>query len=114
MTEADSATDAGAVSQALGLIATVQAREELSQEWALLGGMLAGDQLTKDERIAFTEAAATRQAELDFRASHPDPGQPGRLQRRPGRFRPESSQLERDGLIESRGFPRGRELDSTC
>jgi len=64
VTEADSATDAGAVSQALGLIATVQAREELSQEWALLGGMLAGDQLTKDERIAFTEAAATRQAEL--------------------------------------------------
>jgi len=64
LTEADSETDAAAVSQALGLIATVQAREELSQEWALLGGMLAGDRMTKDESIAFTEAAATRQAEL--------------------------------------------------
>jgi signal transduction histidine kinase len=64
LTEANSETDAAAVSQALGLIATVQAREELSQEWALLGGMLAGDRMTKDESIAFTEAAATRQAEL--------------------------------------------------
>ena len=64
LTEADSETDAGTVGQALGLIATVQAREELSQEWALLGGMLAGHQLTTDDRIAFTEAAATRQADL--------------------------------------------------
>jgi signal transduction histidine kinase len=64
LTEADSETNAGAVGQALGLIATVQAREELSQEWALLGGMLAGDRMTKNDRIAFTQAAATRQADL--------------------------------------------------
>jgi signal transduction histidine kinase len=64
LTEADSETNAGAVGQALALIATVQAREELSQEWALLGGMLAGDRMTKIDRIAFTEAAATRQADL--------------------------------------------------
>jgi signal transduction histidine kinase len=64
LTEADSETNATAVGQALGLIATVQAREELSQEWALLGGMLAGDRMTKNDRIAVTEAAATRQADL--------------------------------------------------
>jgi len=64
LTETDSETDAGAVSQALGLIAAVQAREELSREWALLGGMLAGNRMTRDDRIAFTEAAATRQADL--------------------------------------------------
>jgi signal transduction histidine kinase len=64
LTEASSETNATAVGQALGLIATVQAREELSQEWALLGGMLAGDRMTKNDRIAFTEAAATRQADL--------------------------------------------------
>jgi signal transduction histidine kinase len=64
LAETDSETDAVAVGQALGLIATVQAREELSQEWALLGGMLAADRMTRDDRIAFTEAAATRQADL--------------------------------------------------
>jgi signal transduction histidine kinase len=64
LAEANSETGAAAVGQALGLIATVQAREELSQEWALLGGMLAGNQLTRDERVAFTQAAAARQADL--------------------------------------------------
>jgi signal transduction histidine kinase len=64
LTETNSETNATAVGQALGLIATVQAREELSQEWALLGGMLAGDRMTKADRIAFTQAAATRQADL--------------------------------------------------
>jgi len=64
LTEADSETDARAVGQALGLIATVQAREDLSQEWALLGGILAGHEMTRDDRIAFNEAAATRQADL--------------------------------------------------
>jgi signal transduction histidine kinase len=64
LAEANSLTDAAAVGQALGLIATVQAREELSQEWALLGGMLAGDQLTPDDRVAFTQAAAGRHADL--------------------------------------------------
>jgi signal transduction histidine kinase len=64
LTEANSLTDAAAVGQALGLIATVQAREELSQEWALLGGMLAGDRITRADRVAFTQAAAARQAAL--------------------------------------------------
>src|SRR5216683_8106347 len=45
LSEADSETDATAVGQALGLIATVQAREQLSQEDALLAGMLAGQRM---------------------------------------------------------------------
>jgi signal transduction histidine kinase len=64
LTETNSETDATATGQALGLIATVQAREALSQEWALLGGMLAGDRMTRIDRITMTEAAATRQADL--------------------------------------------------
>ena len=69
LTEANSETDAGAVGQALGLIATVQAREQLSQEWALLGGILAGNRMTRIDRVAITEAAATRQADLRFAQS---------------------------------------------
>src|ERR1035441_3044187 len=69
LTEANSETDAGAVGQALGLIATVQAREQLSQEWALLGGMLAGNRMTRIDRVAITEVAATRQADLRFAQS---------------------------------------------
>src|SRR5581483_8278846 len=38
---------------ALGLIATVQAREQLSQETALLAGMLAGQRETAADRVAF-------------------------------------------------------------
>ncbi len=69
LTEANSETDAGAVGQALGLIATVQAREELSQEWALLGGMLAGNRMTRADRITIAETSATRQADLSFAQS---------------------------------------------
>jgi signal transduction histidine kinase len=65
LTEANSETDAAAIGQALGLIATVQAREELSQEWALIGGMLAGNRMSRIDRTAITEAAATRQADLN-------------------------------------------------
>ena len=50
-------------SQAIGLIATVQAREQLSQENALLAGMLAGHRMTQTDRVAFTNMATTRQAE---------------------------------------------------
>ena len=53
-------------SQAIGLIATVQAREQLSQEDALLAGMLAGQRMTQTDRLAFTDMAATRQADLQY------------------------------------------------
>ena len=52
--------------QAVGLIATVQAREELSQEHALLAGMLAGKRMTHKDRVAFTNMAATRQADMAY------------------------------------------------
>jgi hypothetical protein len=69
LAETNSETDAGAVGQALGLIATVQAREELSQEWALLGGMLAGHRMTRTDRATISQDAATRQADLRFAQS---------------------------------------------
>jgi signal transduction histidine kinase len=52
--------------QAIGLIATVQAREQLSQEDALLSGMLAAKRITTKDRIAFTHMAATRQADAQY------------------------------------------------
>jgi signal transduction histidine kinase len=52
--------------QAVGLIATVQAREELSQEDALLAGMLATKRITVKNRIAFNDIAATRQADAAY------------------------------------------------
>jgi signal transduction histidine kinase len=53
-------------SQAIGLIATVQAREQLAQEHALLAGMLAGHRITQKDRVAFTNMAATRQADMAY------------------------------------------------
>jgi signal transduction histidine kinase len=53
-------------SQAIGLIATVQAREQLSQEQALLAGMLATHKMTQRDRAAFTNLAATRQADAAY------------------------------------------------
>ena len=64
--EANSESDTAELGQALGLIATVQAREQLSQEDALLSGMLAGQQITTQDRIAFTDMAATRQADTQY------------------------------------------------
>jgi signal transduction histidine kinase len=61
LSEANSETNATAVSQALGLIAAVQSREALSQEDALMSGMLAGRRMTPAERAAFTQMAAARQ-----------------------------------------------------
>jgi signal transduction histidine kinase len=61
LTEANSETNATAVSQALGLIAAVQSREALSQEDALMSGMLAGRRMTAPDRAAFTQMAAARQ-----------------------------------------------------
>ena len=52
--------------QAVGLIATVQAREQLSQEDALLSGMLAAKRVTAKNRIAFADMAATRQADAAY------------------------------------------------
>src|SRR5580700_9563412 len=51
---------------AIGLIAAVQAREQLSQEDALLAGMLAGKKITAKNRVAFTDIAASRQAESQY------------------------------------------------
>src|SRR5690349_2337611 len=53
-------------SQAIGLIATVQAREQLAEEPALLAGMLAGHRMTQKDRVAFTNMAATRQADMAY------------------------------------------------
>jgi signal transduction histidine kinase len=52
--------------QAIGLIAAVQAREQLSQEDALLTGMLVGKRITAKDRIAFTDMAAARQADAAY------------------------------------------------
>ena len=62
--EADSLTNASAAGQALGLIATVSAREALSQEYALLSGMLAAHRESQADRAAFAEMAATRQGDV--------------------------------------------------
>ena len=64
LAEADSLTNATAADQALGLIATVSAREALSQEYALLSGVLAGQRMTQADRAAFSEMVATRQGDI--------------------------------------------------
>src|SRR5690242_4961040 len=51
-------------SPAIGLIATVQAREQLSQENALLAGMLAGHRETAADRVTFANLAGARQTYL--------------------------------------------------
>ncbi len=64
LAEANSLTNAAAAGQALGLIATVSAREALSQEYALLSGMLAGQRSTQADRAAFSQMVATRQGDI--------------------------------------------------
>jgi signal transduction histidine kinase len=64
LAEADSLTNATAAGQALGLIALVSAREALSQEYALLAGMLAGNRITTADHAAFAEMVAVRQGDL--------------------------------------------------
>ena len=73
LAEADSLTNASAAAQALGLIATVSAREALSEEYALLSGVLAGNRITQADRAAFAEMAATRQGDLVDAESLLDP-----------------------------------------
>jgi signal transduction histidine kinase len=64
LAEANSLTNAVAAGQALGLIATVSAREALAQEYALLSGMLAGQRSTQADRAAFSQMVATRQGDI--------------------------------------------------
>ena len=73
LAEADSLTNATAAAQALGLIATVLAREALSEEYALLSGVLAGNRITQADRAAFAEMAATRQGDMVDAESLLDP-----------------------------------------
>jgi signal transduction histidine kinase len=54
--------------QAVGLIATVQSREQLSQEDALLSGMLATKRITAKNRIVFNDLAAARQSDAAYAA----------------------------------------------
>jgi signal transduction histidine kinase len=62
--QTDSVVATDQLGPAVGLIATVQAREQLSQEYALLSGMLAGHRITLADRVAFTNMAAARLANL--------------------------------------------------
>src|SRR5271165_5751638 len=73
LAEADSLTNATAAGQALGLIALVSAREALSEEHALLSGVLAGNRITQADRAAFAEMAATRQGDMVDAESLLDP-----------------------------------------
>ena len=66
LTQTESVVTNDQQSQAIGLIATVQAREQLAQEDALLAGMLAGQRMTQKDRVAFTNMAATRQADMAY------------------------------------------------
>jgi signal transduction histidine kinase len=66
LTQTESVVTNDQQSQAVGLIATVQAREQLAQENALLAGMLAGHRMTQKDRVAFTNMAATRQADMAY------------------------------------------------
>ncbi len=73
LAEADSLTNATAAGQALGLIATVSAREALSQEYALLSGVLSARRMTQADRAALAEMAATRQGDVIDAESVLDP-----------------------------------------
>jgi signal transduction histidine kinase len=64
--QTESVTVTNQLSQAIGLIAAVQAREQLAQEDALLSGMLTRDRITSDDRVAFSQMAATRQSETQY------------------------------------------------
>ena len=66
LTQTESVVTNDQQSQAIGLIATVQAREQLAQENALLAGMLAGHRMTQKDRVAFTNMAAARQADMAY------------------------------------------------
>jgi signal transduction histidine kinase len=58
---ASSLTDTFASSQGLGLIASVNAREDLDEQDAVLAGALAAGSLTPADRVAFAQAAGRQQ-----------------------------------------------------
>jgi signal transduction histidine kinase len=60
LSESASLTDATAAEQSLGLIATVEVREDLQQEDAWLSGMFAGGNFNQANRTVFSELAANR------------------------------------------------------
>jgi signal transduction histidine kinase len=66
LAQAESVVVTNQLPQAIGLIAAVQAREQLSQEDALLSGMLAAKRITAQDRAAFTQMAAARQAHAAY------------------------------------------------
>ena len=102
--EADSLTNATAASQALGLIATVSAREALSQEYALLSGMLAAHRESQADRAALAAMAATRQADVIDANYVLDASQPAHLQQAGQHRVPERRHRRRRGGV-------GRHLD---
>ncbi len=59
--EADSMTEAAASSQGLGLIATVNTREDLDEQDAVLAGALVSGTLTPADRVVFDQAAGRQQ-----------------------------------------------------
>ena len=95
--------------QAVGLIATVQAREQLSQEDALLSGMLAANRISPKNRIAFTDLAATRQADLAYANYILSPANLATLQRRAGRVRTHAAGPHRHRAGHRRGHA-GRQV----
>jgi signal transduction histidine kinase len=64
LSESASMTNALAASQSLGLIGTISAREALSEEDALLAGMLAADKISQADRAAFLQMASTRAGDM--------------------------------------------------
>ena len=56
-----SITDSSAMAQGLGLISAVNAREDLSEQDAVLAGALARGSLTGPDRVAFSQAAGRQQ-----------------------------------------------------
>jgi signal transduction histidine kinase len=70
LSEADSVTTSvPAAGQSLGIIATAQAREGLSEEDALLAGALAAHRMSLAARGTFNQAAAQRQVYLGYAES---------------------------------------------
>ncbi|HEX6450891.1 MAG TPA: nitrate- and nitrite sensing domain-containing protein, partial [Trebonia sp.] len=59
--EASSLTNTTAATTGMGLISSVNAREDLDQQDALLAGALASGKLTQQERVVFNQAAGREQ-----------------------------------------------------
>ncbi len=90
---------------AVGLIATVQAREELSQESALVAGMLAGRRMTTADRAAFAGMVTGQAGPAAVCRQPPGPALAGRLERRPGRIRGPAEEPGQHRAGDHRGYP---------